>query len=184
MIGMVAESGDVYIGGDSACTQGHYIRRVANECKLFRNGPFLIGCAGSFRYMQVLRYRLRPPAQPPEQDTYDYMCTGFVDALRDALRQAGQINVKEDVEAVEGECLIGYRGRLFSIGADFAVTESAEPEHLEAVGIGGPWALGAAMALESQPPGERLRRALEVSGQFCGAVRSPYKVEMLPGGDA
>ena len=172
IIGLVTETGDVYIGGDSAIT-------------VFRNGPFLIGCSGDVRYSNALRCSFRPPVQPPEQDTYEYMCTSFVDAMRQCLKDAGQAKVESNTERTESACLVGYRGRLFWVATDYAVVETQEPDHLDAIGNGGAYAQGAAAALATRPPEERLLRALEIAEQFCTGVRAPFSVRRLPldGGD-
>lgn len=185
IIGLVTETGDVYIGGDSAITWGSNICRVDNDCKVFRNGPFLIGCAGDMRYMNALRCSFKPPVQPPEQDTYEYMCASFVDAMRQCLKDAGQAKVESNAETTGSWCLVGYRGRLFSVAADYAVVESQDPDHLETIGNGGAYAQGAATALAAWAPEERLLRALEIAEQFCTGVRAPFSVRRLPldGGD-
>lgn len=183
IIGLVARSGDVYIGGDSSVQWGTNHRRVPNDLKVFRKGPLLIGCAGSVRYENVMRSKFEPPAL--EKDAYDYMCTDFVDAMRECLRDAGCMTIEANAERVDAACLVGCQGRLFCVSADFAVTENCEPDRLECEGSGGLYALGAAAALDSWPPEQRLLRALEISERFCTEVRAPFVVRRLPadGGD-
>ncbi len=65
IVGLVHE-GVVYMGGDSAATSSAYLNQtiLATE-KVFRNGEFLIGAAGSERASLLLRHSLSPPRNVP-----------------------------------------------------------------------------------------------------------------------
>lgn len=183
IIGLATNDGDVYIGGDSAASgnDGQSIMRLAHpEVKVFRNGEFLIGCAGSFRNMQLMRYKFNPPKQDDEVDELEYMATTFVDALRDSLIDGGAATVKNgQEEAGYSVFLVGYRGRLFCVYSDYAVEEVLGG--IDATGCGREYAIGAMAALKLLliPPKERILKALEISAEYSKGVRPPFKVEKL-----
>ena len=113
VIGLVADDG-VYMGADSGFfRECHADALAASTTKLFRNGPFLIGCAGSVRFAQVMQFCLQPPEQPVGQDVLEHMCTSFVDSMRVCLTEAGAASVDNEGETSNNRCLVAYRGRLF-----------------------------------------------------------------------
>ena len=76
----------MYIGGDSAATSSAYLNQtiLATE-KVFRNGEFLIGAAGSARASLLLRYSLNPPRMYPDEDIDKQITVDFVNAVRSCL---------------------------------------------------------------------------------------------------
>lgn len=109
----IAESGRIHLGGD-AIAVGGYSMHVRTTPKVFASGPFVIGCASSFRAADVVRYKFSPPLPHPTDDLHCYMATVFVDALRDALKTNGVQSVENSVEEVEMSMLIGVGGQLFT----------------------------------------------------------------------
>ncbi|OFW63650.1 MAG: hypothetical protein A2Y74_04410, partial [Actinobacteria bacterium RBG_13_63_9] len=114
VVGLV-DKGSVCIGADSAGVQGWALTVRADE-KVFRRGPFLMGFTTSFRMGQLLRYRLDVPDQAGP-DVPEFMATVFIDAVRECLKAGGWATVKDGNET-GGGFLVGYRGRLFTIGND------------------------------------------------------------------
>ncbi len=165
-----------YIGGDSAGTAGDDLIIRADQ-KVFRNGEFLIGFAGSFRMGQLLRFAFVPPKHPKRQDTYRYMVTTFVDAVRDCLKKGGLAQKEHDVEEVEGILLVGYRGRLFIVDCDYSVAEPVDG--FAAVGCGCQVANGALYVTEGMEPKKRVRQALDAAERHCNAVRRPFYVQVI-----
>lgn len=135
----VVDRGRVVIGGDSAGCAGWDLT-VRADAKVFRNGPYLFGFTGSFRMGQLLRYGFDPPTPPAlPEDLFGFLCTRFIDAVRDALKAGGYAS-KEDERESGGTFLVGVRGRLFRIDSDYQVGESHQP--YDAVGCGANVALG------------------------------------------
>ncbi|MGH2481035.1 MAG: hypothetical protein ACRDHW_15375, partial [Ktedonobacteraceae bacterium] len=144
IVGLV-EDGKVYIAGDSAGIAGWSLT-LRKDAKVFRNGAFLIGGTGSFRMLQLLRYAFAPPAFPVwsgENTLEKYMATTFVNALRDCFK-AGGFAQKTSEQESGGHFLVGVRGRLFLIDADYQVGESLAG--YDACGCGSDVALGALFA--------------------------------------
>jgi ATP-dependent protease HslVU (ClpYQ) peptidase subunit len=178
------DDGDIYIGGDSAGVGG-YALHVRADQKVFRNGPFLMGFTTSFRMGQLLRYKLTPPEHPyiagtgKRMDTYKYMVTHFVDAVRQCLKDGGYASKDKEVEE-GGTFLVGYDGRLFEIESDYQVAEQAVEFH--AVGCGDQIALGSLYSSRGRPPKERVVMALEAAERFSPYVRGPFVIEKLAKG--
>lgn len=169
----IAEKGVVYMGGDSiAIDAGGYAMHVRETPKVFRNGPFLIGCAGSFRMADTIRYRFAPHLPTLSEDLHAYMATTFVDALRETCKAHAVSSVENNVEEVDGEIIVGIYGRLFVIGCDFEVGQQAGG--FASIGSGSSVALGALHATRKQLPRKRLTAALEAAQAFNAGVRGPF----------
>src|SRR6476620_5754324 len=115
----LVHNGNVYIGGDSAGVAGYALTVRADE-KVFQNGDFLMGFTTSFRMGQLLRFKFKAPYHKSEMDTYEYMVTEFVDAVRQCLKDGGYAQIKHG-EETGGSFLVGYRGELFAIDGDYQV---------------------------------------------------------------
>lgn len=173
----------ILIGGDSAGVSGLDVT-IRKDPKVFVVGDFAFGCTSSFRMIQLIRYSFRPPEitapcpglgqERKDVDVFRYMCTAFVNSLRDCLREGGFLTKCNEAES-GGEFLVGFRGRLFCIGADFQVGEPADG--FDSVGCGCEYALGALRALTAigdMDAESVARKALEAAGYFSAGVRPPY----------
>lgn len=171
-IAAVAHDGKVYMGGDSAGVGG-YDLTVRADVKVFRNGPYVMGFTSSFRMGQLLHHSLTPPR--PEGDLERFMCTTFVDAVRDCLKAGGYASTHHDAES-GGTFLVGVRGRLFQVDSDYQVGESLD--RYDAVGCGAGYALGVLHLSGGQqmPPRSRVRLALEAAAHHSAGVRGPFRV--------
>lgn len=169
-------NGRVYIGGDSAGVSDYDLTVRADE-KVFRSGPFVMGFCGSFRMGQLLRYRLEAPKLPKDPDDLDrWMVCEFVDAVRECLAAGDHLKKKAGHES-EGEFLVGVRGRLFTVQADFQVARSSHT--YDAVGCGANLALGSLFTSEGVSPRKRVQVALYAAEQFSAGVRGPFTIEEL-----
>ena len=172
----VVEGDRIFMGGDSAASEGTALLIRADQ-KVFRNGEFLFGFAGSFRMGQLLRYAFTPPKHARRQDVHRYMVTTFIDAVRDCLKKGGLASKEHDVEAVDGAFLVGYRGRLFIIEQDYQVGEAVDG--FAAIGCGDQVAQGALFATEGMEPKKRVRQALEAAERYNTGVRRPFYIQTL-----
>jgi ATP-dependent protease HslVU (ClpYQ) peptidase subunit len=178
------ENGKVYIGADSAASRNWEIYDASTK-KVFcrqsgadsKDGIYLFGCAGSYRMVQLLRYKLEIPICNFRNDRYimQYMANDFIEAVRSCLKEGGLSQVDNNVESFF-EFLVGFRERLFVVRSDFAVLEHYTP--YIAIGSGHRYAMGAMAALKNSivDPVERITRALEISGEHCNGVRAPFVV--------
>lgn len=171
----VIEGGKAWLGGDSALTDmgTHELIACVNQ-KVFRVGEFVIGCSGSARVSDALRYAFDPPKHPRRMDPARYMRTAFINGVRDTLRAAGALQQHQGIEGCEAHILIGYRGRLFIIEGDLHVHEAIDD--YAAVGSGGSVANGALSVSHGVPPRKRILAALAASERYTASVRRPFIV--------
>ena len=174
IVGLVAD-GRVHIAGDSAGISGLDLT-VRADRKVFTNGEFIFGCTTSFRMTQLLRYALVPPKRHADVDVMRFMCTDFIDAVRNCLKNGGYARRDSDVESA-GTFLVGYAGRLFSVFSDYQVGEANTA--YEACGCGEGYAKGAMFANSSLPPVERLTQALAAAEAHSAGVRGPFCFESI-----
>jgi len=177
-VAALIDKGVIYMGADSAGISGNDLNVRADQ-KVFKNKLFLMGFTSSFRMGQLLRYKFNPPehsylAGPGERmDTYKYMVTHFVDAVRQCLKDGG-FATKRNEEESGGTFLVGYDGHLFEIEDDYQVAEQVAQYH--AVGCGASVALGSLYSTEGKPPESRVKLALEAAERFSAGVRGPFNI--------
>lgn len=170
-------NGVVYIGADSAGTNSILQQTVRADEKVFANDEFVMGFTSSFRMGQLLRYRLSIPSRSEsEQDDFRFMCTEFVDAVRQCLKDGGFASSDEGRD-VGGTFLVGYRGSLYCVDSDFQVAKSTHP--FMAIGCGDDLALGAMAASPYKDPLKRIQHALEIAEEFSAGVKGPFVVAQL-----
>jgi len=171
IVGLVHKE-KVIIGGDSAGSNGYDVV-IRKDPKVFRNGPFVIGCTSSFRMIQILRFGLKPPKI--KGDLYRYMCTAFVDAVRKAFEAGGYLQ-KATAGDEQGGCfIVGVNGRLFVIESDFQVGEPMGG--FASVGCGDRFALGSMFATPDLPPKKRVKTALKAAAKFSTGVEGPFLIK-------
>lgn len=138
IVGIVDKKGNVIIGGDSAGVAGLEITRRKDE-KVFIKGNMIFGYTSSFRMGQLLRYSLTIPHHDPTKSDYEYMCTDFIEAVRQLFKDKGYSNIKENEES-GGFFLVGYNGNLYDVECDFQV--GMNYDNYDAVGCGDNFAKG------------------------------------------
>lgn len=178
IVGLV-EHGKVFIGGDSCVSRGYIQQTMTAQKKVFRHGNFLIGYSGSLRMEQLLQFAFSPPEHPKDLSIERYLATLFVDALRNALKEAGNAMKQNEQESSPGYFLVGYQGRLVTIESDYSFTEIADG--FDAIGSGNEVALGAMHATKDMSliPQKRIELALEAAAAYCRGVRGPFVIEGL-----
>lgn len=167
------KTGKVTIGADSAGVAGLDIS-IRKDVKLFKNKDFIIGCTSSFRMIQLLRFKFKPP-HIDDKEIYEYMCTDFVDAIRECFKNGGFITKDKEVET-GGVFLVGYKNRLFCIQSDFQVAETLNG--MDACGCGESYALGALYILSEYdlPSEDKILKSLETASSFSAGVAKPFHV--------
>jgi ATP-dependent protease HslVU (ClpYQ) peptidase subunit len=168
----IRDRGSVIIGGDSAGVSGYSVT-VRADRKVFQNGPYIMGFTTSFRMGQLLHRSLVPPVPPRASDLEGFMVTTFVDAVRECLKEGGYAETKDGAE-IGGTFLVGVRGHLFEIGADYQVGIPADG--YTAVGCGDDIALGAFYVTRgsSLTAAERASAALRAAAHHSGGVMAPF----------
>lgn len=171
IVGIVdKKKNNVVMGADSAGV-GNYNITIRKDPKIFYNEDFLIGCTSSFRMIQLLRFSFKPPLIG-KKDIYEYMCTDFVDAVRECFKDGGFMQKQKMGDDSGGSFLVGYKDRLFQIEDDFQVAESLIG--FDACGCGQEYALGALFATDSKSAKDRIKTSLEAAESFSAGVAGPF----------
>lgn len=166
--------GKVYMGADS-CSFEESLSLPVRTPKIARFGPVLIGQAGDWRPLQVLRYETQLPLPTRRKDAFDYVAGTLIPAMREAFKKAGTAGSKDGLDTQPSDFLVGLAGRILYI-EDFQVTEPVEP--FWAVGSGSKVALGAMFVSHGQSdPRKRILAALGASSRFTPSVCAPFVVE-------
>lgn len=162
----------VFIGGDSA-SAGYNNIFIRKDEKVFRNGAFVIGCTTSFRMIQLLRYSFKPP-KINGKDIYEYMCTDFINEVRECFKNGGYIQKFQDGDEKGGDFLVAYENRLFKVDSDFQVAENLNG--IDACGSGMDFALGSVYSLIDRKitTEDKIFKALESAEFFSLGVRKPF----------
>lgn len=172
IVGIVGDDGEVWIGADSAGTDGWLGQTIRADSKVFTVGPFILGFTSSFRMGQLLRYSLSIAEQTSQQTDDQYMCTTFIDAVRKTLREGGYMETKYGVEE-GGSFLVGYRGTLYEVHSDFQV--GIPVDQYAAIGCGGDFAVAVLDVLDGDPE-YRIMQALGVAAYRSAGVAEPFTV--------
>lgn len=171
IVGLV-NKGKVYIGADS-CGSNGFTKEIRVEPKVFKNGEFLIGCTSSFRMIDLLKWKFNPPTIKDGDNLHKFLCTEFVDSVRKLFVDNGYAVTNEDWKS--GTFLVGVKGRLFKIEADFQV---AEYDYM-ACGSGEYHALGSLYSSPLNSPVKNLTKALEAASHFVISVNPPFIIESI-----
>lgn len=177
---VAGEDGRVYMGGDSAGISDDSVLSlgVGAETKIWEKDGILFGACGSFRLSQILRWQMNVPQYNPDAEALDYLTGSLVTAMRESLREHGNlITLEEDsTEMIDGGILLGFCGRVFEVYNDFGVGELIHG--YGSVGCGAPVAVGALAATEDYDitPQDRVRLALEAAERHSAGVRGPMTI--------
>ncbi len=128
IVGLV-HKGTIYMGADSAATGGTDIKVRLDQKVFIVKDRFLVGFTDSFRMGQLLNFSLKPTLQKKTKSDYQYMCTDFINSVRECFEDGGYMGKdKEDSEREEGgSFLVGYKGVLYEIEKDFQVGMNKDP---------------------------------------------------------
>lgn len=173
IVGLI-DDGKVFIGGDNAETTGWYGRTDLADSisKVFNNGPYIIGTAGSSRVAQRLQYHVKIPVPPRDIDHEDndamlsFVIKEIVPAIQDKLGQK------------KSGCtfILGYRDKLYQIYTDYSV--SIRSHGYQACGCGEDFALGSLFTTDGakKAPRDRVTTALEAAAEFSSGVAGPFTI--------
>lgn len=164
----------MYIGGDSAGVSENSVDIRTDE-KVFKKKNMLFGFTSSFRLGQLLRFSLNIPKQPDNMNDYAYMCTFFIDAVRECFKEGGYSKIENNKER-GGIFLVCYKGEIYRIDSDFQVGTYKEP--FVSIGSGEDYARGALNILKSLdlPIKKKIEQALVVAASHSTGVRPPFHI--------
>ncbi len=172
------EKNKIYIGGDSAAVAGLSVN-VRSDTKVFKNGKFLIGYAGSFRMGQIMRFHFKPPVHKRGKPDYEYMCVDFIKKMQKTFEANGfdGENKRSEKETC-GQMLVAYNGELYEIYEDYQVGIVADP--FNSIGCGSELAIGSLYTLNRTKsrltPEQKLEVALDAASTYNGGVLPPYNI--------
>ena len=174
----IKEKNKVYIGGDSAAVADLSVS-VRTDTKVFKNGKFLIGYAGSFRLGQIMRFHFKPPKHEKGKSDYEYMCVDFIKKMQKTFAESGfDGENRRQEKQTSGQMLVAYRGELYEIYEDYQVGISADPYN--SIGCGSDLALGALYTLHKavpkMPAEQKVAIALDAASTYSGGVLPPYNI--------
>lgn len=179
IVGYKDKDGTIHLGADSAAVDEHHALTVRLDEKVYVNGDFIIGFAGSFRMGQLLRYALHIPGHPNNKDDMEYLVVDFIDAVRDTLRDKGILQTTDHVETVDGEFIIGYNGNLYHVQNDLQIGVC---DDYVCIGCGSDYAAGSMFENHNRhdmSSSEKIIRALKAAQYHSGGVREPFNVIQL-----
>ncbi len=171
----IEQDGVVYMGGDSAAVGG-WQGMSTSIPKVFRVGGLLFGYTSSFRMGQIIQHHLTPPAHDDGNSPIEYLVKQLIPEIRRLFSAHGYMG--KDAERENGGVfLVGYRGELYRVDADFQVIRYCSG--FAAVGSGEEYALGVLFHTAGDKPLDRMRDALKAAEFFCIGVMGPFVFETL-----
>lgn len=127
IVGLV-EDKKIWMGADSMVSSGNEYT-ILKSPKVFKNGSFLIGCAGTPRHAQLLSSSLfNPPQKKDKQTDIDYLITDLMEHIRTLFGSHGAIRQEDGkTDTHDSQYLIGYNGKLYAIEGNFQLIDSVNP---------------------------------------------------------
>lgn len=171
VIGLV-DKNKVYFGSDGIATTEDGDARPVHSIKIFKRGSFLLGFTGSIRTGQIIQRG---------QYTLPKTIWGWPDLIREQITKKGAIvRIEGEVEIQSSNFIIGHRGKLYELLADFQLNEVNQRGYT-AIGSGATIALGSLFTTEEYDirPRERIQKALEASTEFAKTCGPPFTIEVI-----
>jgi hypothetical protein len=166
----------VFIGADS-CSSNLYNYDCVAEPKVFVRDKFIFGYTSTFRFGQLLQYKLDIPFhREDKKKDYEYLVSDFVEAIRLCLKNNGASEINNSVES-GGFCLIGYKGKLYKLQADFSLLRNTNG--FQSVGCGDISARTAMMVLLDKgfkTPEDLINDSLYFVSQIDSHVKEPFTI--------
>lgn len=166
----VEQDGIIHMGCDSQAT-GDSDKRYLPFPKIFEKyskmennvrEKYLIGFAGSLRVAQLIM-RMELPYDIHElPDVIQANLKGWGSTCKGDKDDCGE------VETMQSNLLVGYKGNLYEIQGDFAIL--ARTEYYAAIGDAKQYALGVLYSTEGDPPYDRIKKAIDCGSHFCATV--------------
>jgi ATP-dependent protease HslVU (ClpYQ) peptidase subunit len=132
---------------------------------------------GNLRYLDILKYRFRPPKTEENQSIIEYLNTIFIDEIRSCLEKSKYSEEKDGTSEVPGNSriLIGYKNKIYSLGPCYDIVEIID---YYVVGSGADYAMGSLETMRNSnlDPKERIELALKVACKFDSACAAPFLI--------
>ncbi len=179
----IEHKGSVWLGGDSAATDGGLNRTIIKDPKVFQKGEIGFGVCGSPKVMDALAHGIEYPVQEGGEDRA-FLVGTLVPAIREGLVKldaAGKDNSPFGGGAdivFHGEVLLAYRGVLYRLQGNFQLIKGSEG--YASVGSGAKLALGSLHGSKGNPK-SRILAALKAATDGNAGVAPPFVVIEVKG---
>lgn len=170
----IVKGNTVWLGGDRAATNQGLDRTIIKEPKVFIKGDIALGVCGLPKVMDAIQHTVDFP-EFMGGDSKSYIVGQVIPAIREGLKALECTEEHNGQHYFHGALLLGYRGHLYKVEANFQLVEAANG--FDAVGSGGEAALGSLRSTKGMwSPKKRLLEALKVSAENNAGVAPPFDV--------
>jgi hypothetical protein len=167
----IERKGVVWLGGDSAATNGNGDQMLIADSKVFVNGDVAFGICGSPKIFDPLKFT-KFTKQKKGEDVREFVAKHLVPEIKTAMKEAGCV---QDGEQFEGAVLFGVGGKLFRMESNFQLI--CDTHRFDSVGSGANIAIGSLHSTKNDGnPKRRILLALEASATGNAGVRPPFTV--------
>jgi len=159
--------------GSDSCGSNDFAKISIDAPKIFLSGEVLIGYAGSFRIHDILQFT-KLPKRPKNMDAKEYLVTSVIKKIRKVFQENGFENQHDGSGDM---CLVGCRGKLYYISADFSLVRN--PAKYASIGSGSSVAMGSLYTtgyLPATKVEERITIALRAASEHARGVAAPYHI--------
>lgn len=171
----IEHKGRVFLGGDSAATNGRLDQSLIREPKVFKKGDFVFGICGSPKILNVLQSSTQIPKKPKGQDDKSYIMNVVVPAITESFKEMGCTVEQGGMTLFEGAVLFGFNGKLYQMQMNFQVITNAFD--YDAIGSGANIAKGALHTSRgARDVKKRILEALDASAISNAGVRPPFTI--------
>lgn len=173
----IVKGGTVWLGGDSAATNGGNLdRTIINDHKVFVRENVAFGVCGSPKVMDAIAHVLELPVHQPNVSNRAYLVGELAPAMTNVLKKLDCVVVDPSYgTCFNGAMLIGYNGALYQMEGNFQLIQAARG--YDSVGSGSPAALGSLRSTRGwSNPRKRILEALKVSSEENAGVAPPFNV--------
>ena len=164
----LSDNGKVYMYGDSLSTAGGVSRTKPGKVK--KSNGIVYGGAGSVRGLQIMNRFMNDVKISEAPDLFE-VDDVIVQPLRQAFKDAGNMEITNSKEEMSCAYLMGIADTLYTIYTDFSI--EVYSCKYNATGSGEEFALGSLYSTTNLLPERRAILAVEAAAQFCSTVGGP-----------
>jgi len=161
------------MGADSCASDENCSYVISQNTKIFQKDEMFIGCANSFRIINIIEHCFTPSVIPSKMTAGKYIVSSFVPELRQTLEDQ-KIDVSSEDMGLN--LLVGIQNCIFEIQNDFSVITM--PAYGASIGSGSDVARGSLFTSWNMPMtgSERVLKALEAAEASIATVRRPFNI--------
>ena len=152
--------------GSDGFTYGKYHEKV------FAKDGFIFGVTGSYRVMQLIKYKFVIPKMNVGQEVDNYIYNDFTDAFIKLIRENNCAIKKDNIDSMEACLLFGFKNKLYQMESNFQILNNQKG--YDAIGSGCYHAVSSLYSTNdfNITPEDRLKRAIICASEFVLSVNS------------